>query len=165
MVRSFRAAALAFAGPYAQTALKAPAARLKISPLLCVGALYVGIAFFVAIKFLPAHRCSHCRRLVKTQCGRRTFSHWPACMEPLRRPSPGAVILSWRLYPNIKISMDGRYETTYRRIHLRAQQRLLRSSRRLVPHVPRVYKVDFVILEFANGAAAPGRFNRARLRF
>lgn len=106
-------AGLAFAGPYLEGALKAPTARLKISPLLCAGILYAGIAFFVAMKFLPGASLQPLAPIGQDPVREADILALAGARGNLATPFAWGSYLSWRLYPDIKISMDGRYETTY----------------------------------------------------
>jgi hypothetical protein len=107
------AAALAFAGPYAEAALKPLGARIKFSPLLGVGILFVGLAFYVALKFLPAASLQALAPVGEDPVREADVLSSAAARGNLATPFAWGSYLSWRLYPNIKISMDGRYETTY----------------------------------------------------
>ncbi len=140
------AAALAFAGPYAQAALKTSAARLKCNPLLPVGVLYVGIAFFVAVKFLPGASLQPLAPIGEDPVREADILALAGARGNLATPFAWGSYLSWRLYPNIKISMDGRYETTY-------PESTFALNNDFFDHqgdwfgLCRQYKVDYVILD------------------
>jgi len=102
------AAALAYAGPYFQAVW---GRRFNLLPATCL--LYAAIAVWVALRFLP---------------GASLYPLSPIGEDPVREvdilaragakgnaatPFAWGSYVSWRLYPNVKISMDGRYETTY----------------------------------------------------
>jgi hypothetical protein len=139
-------AALAFAGPYVEAALKIPAARLKINPTLTVGILYVGIAFFVAVKFLPGASLQPLAPVGEDPVREADILALAGARGNLAAPFAWGSYLSWRLYPNIKISMDGRYETTY-------PESTFALNNDFFDHqgdwfrLCRDYKVDYVILD------------------
>jgi hypothetical protein len=148
------AAALAFAGPYAEAALKAPAARLKFNPLLGVGILYVGIAFFVAVKFLPGASLQPLAPVGEDPVREADILALAGARGNLATPFAWGSYLSWRLYPNIKISMDGRYETAY-------PESTFALNNDFFDHrgdwfgLCRQYKVDYVILDLQTERLRP----------
>jgi hypothetical protein len=150
----FGAAALAFVGPYAQAALKAPAARLKFNPLFGVGILYVGIAFFVAVKFIPDASLQPLAPIGEDPVREADILALAGARGNLATPFAWGSYLSWRLYPNIKISMDGRYETAY-------PESTFALNNDFFDHqadwfrLCRQYKVDYVILDLQTERLRP----------
>ncbi len=142
----FGAAALAFAGPYVEAALKAPAARIKFNTLYGVGILYVGIAFFVVLKFLPGASLQPLAPIGEDPVREADILALTGARGNLATPFAWGSYLSWRLYPNIKISMDGRYETTY-------PESTFALNNDFFDHqgdwfrLCREYKVDYVVLD------------------
>jgi hypothetical protein len=135
------AAALAYAGPFFQAVL---GRRFNLLP--ATGLLYAAIAFWVALRFLP---------------GAFLYPLSPIGHDPVREvdilaragaegnvatPFAWGSYVSWRLYPNIKISMDGRYETTY-------PESTFELNNGFYDHqgdwlrLCREFKVDYVILD------------------
>ncbi len=135
------AAALAYAGPYLQAAW---GRRFNLLP--ATGLLYAGIALWVAMRFLP---------------GASLYPLSPIGEDPVREvdilalagargnaatPFAWGSYVSWRLYPKVKISMDGRYETTY-------PESTFELNNAFYDHegdwfrLCREFKVDYVILD------------------
>jgi hypothetical protein len=183
------AAALAFAGPYAEAALKASVAGVgrartarkagsshivpspcapsssehghsfnetatKLNPLLPVGILYIGIAFYVAIKFLPGASLQPLAPIGEDPVREADILTLAGARGNLATPFAWGSYLSWRLYPNIKISMDGRYETTY-------PESTFVLNNDFFDHqgdwfrLCRDYKVDYVILDLQTEQLRP----------
>jgi hypothetical protein len=148
------AAALAFAGPYAEASLMTPAARLRINPLLGVGILYVGIAFYIAMRILPGASLQPLAPVGEDPVREADILALADARGNLATPFAWGSYLSWRLYPNIKISMDGRYETTY-------PESTFALNNDFFDHqgdwfqLCRQYKVDYVILDLETERLRP----------
>jgi hypothetical protein len=148
------AAALAFAGPYFEASLKTHASRLKINPLFVVGLLYVAIAFAVALKFLPGASLQPLAPVGEDPVREADILQLSGARGNLATPFAWGSYLSWRLYPNIKISMDGRYETTY-------PESTFALNNDFFDHAGdwfrlcREYKVDYVILDLQSERLRP----------
>jgi len=157
----FGVAALAVAGPFLHTVLAGFAAwlpprwRAMFHPALAATMLYGAIAFYVAVNFLPD----------------LSFQVWaPVGHDPVREadilslaqaegnlalPFEWGGYCSWRLYPRIKISMDGRYETTFPEstfdLNFNFYEKLGPDWDRLI----RDYQVDYILLELAREHLRP----------
>jgi hypothetical protein len=143
------AAALFYAGPYFQAVW---GRRFNLLP--ATGLLYAAIAIWVALRFLP---------------GASLYPLSPIGEDPVREvdilaqagakgnaatPFGWGSYVSWRLYPNIKVSMDGRYETTY-------PESTFDLNNSFYDHqgdwfrLCREYKVDYVILDLQTERLRP----------
>ena len=143
------AAALAYAGPYCQSVWRQ---RFQLLPAAVL--LYTAIAFWVAIRFLP---------------GASLYPLSPIGEDPVREvdilalaraegnaatPFAWGSYVSWRLYPKVKISMDGRYETTY-------PESTFEINNDFYDHkgdwlrLCRQFKVDYVILDLQGEQLRP----------
>ncbi len=148
------AAALAFAGPYAEAALNGPAERSRVKHLLGTGILYVGIAFFVALKFLSGASLQPLAPIGEDPVREADILVLAGARGNLATPFAWGSYLSWRLYPSIKISMDGRYETTY-------PESTFALNNDFFDHqgdwfrLCRQYKVDYVILDLQTEQLRP----------
>jgi len=144
----FGVAALAFAGPYfAGAAAALPSAiRAKISPISAVGVLYVAIAFYAAIVALPRVSWQPFAPIGEDPVRETDILSLAKARGNLASPFGWGSYLSWRLYPSIKVSMDGRYETTY-------PESTFLLNANFFDHTGdwfklcRDYKVDYVILD------------------
>ncbi len=162
----FGVAALAFAGPYYAGALASiPATiRARLNPVWCVGILYAALAFFSALKDLPKASWHILAPVGEVPVREADILSRSGVKGNLATPFAWGSYLAWRLYPNIRISMDGRYEATYPEStfamnaafydHQGDWMQLLRS-----------YKVDFVILDLTQAGLRPKQPGRRRLRF
>jgi hypothetical protein len=143
------AVALFYAGPYFQAVW---GRRFNLLP--AAGLFYAGIALWVALHFLP---------------GASLYPISPIGEDPVREvdilalagakgnaatPFAWGSYVSWRLYPNIKISMDGRYETTY-------PESTFDLNNSFYDHqgdwlrLCREFKVDYVILDLQTERLRP----------
>jgi hypothetical protein len=152
----FAVSALAFAGPYyAGTAARwRGQIRLKLNPLWCVFVLYAGLALFAAWRFLPGASLQVLAPVGEVPVREADILSRSGATGNLATPFAWGSYLAWRLYPQIKISMDGRYEATY------PESTFLMNSaffdhqgnwRELI----RTEKVNFVILDLAREALRP----------
>jgi hypothetical protein len=152
----FGVAALAFAGPYyAGMAAALPAAiRAKLNPTWAVGILYAGIAFYVALEVLPGVSWHPLAPVGEDPVREADILSRAGAKGNLATPFAWGSYLTWRLYPNIKVSMDGRYETTY-------PESTFALNNAFFDHqgdwlgLCRSYKVDFVILDLARERLRP----------
>jgi hypothetical protein len=106
-------AALAFAGPYFEAALQSFAPRFKLNALFAAGILYVGIAFVAVVRFLPGASWQPLAPVGEDPVREVDILSRAGATGNAATPFAWGSYVAWRLYPNIKISMDGRYETTY----------------------------------------------------
>jgi hypothetical protein len=152
----FGVAALAFAGPYyaGLTASLPAMLRAKLNPTWAVGLLYAGLAFFVAFEILPGVSGQLLAPVGKDPVREADILSRAGAKGNLATPFGWGSYLTWRLFPKIKISMDGRYETAYPEStfalnaaffdHQDDWSRLCRS-----------YKVDFVVLDLRQDRLQP----------
>jgi len=152
----FGVAALAFAGPYyAGMAAALPAAiRAKLNPMYAVGILYAGIAFFVALEVLPGASMHPLAPVGEDPVREADILGRAGAKGNLATPFAWGSYLTWRLYPNIKISMDGRYETTYPESTFALNNAFFDHQDDWL-RLCRSYKVDFVILDLARERLRP----------
>jgi hypothetical protein len=147
----FGLAALAFAGPYyAGVAAKVPAAiRARVNPTWAVGIVYAGIVFFVALKILPDVSAHPMAPVGEVPVREADILSRAGARGNMATPFAWGSYLTWRLYPNIKISMDGRYETTYPESTFDLNNAFF-DHRGDWMKLCRSYKVDYVILDLAH---------------
>jgi hypothetical protein len=144
----FGVAALAFAGSYYAGVASVWAARIrmKLNPVWAVGILYVGIAFYAALEVLPGVSGQLLAPIGEDPVRETDILSRAGARGNLASPFGWGSYLTWRLYPNIKVSMDGRYETTY-------PESTFNLNAAFFDHAGDwfamcgAYKVDFVILD------------------
>jgi hypothetical protein len=149
----FGVAALAFAGPYYAGAVAAlPAVvRAKLNPTWAVGVLYAGLAFFAACQALPRASMQPFAPLGEDPVRETDILSRAGVKGNLASPFAWGSYLTWRLFPNIKVSMDGRYEAAY-------PASTFDLNTAFFDHdlkgdwfrLCRSYKVDFVILDLSH---------------
>jgi hypothetical protein len=152
----FGVAALAFAGPYFESIFvrTASALRMKLNPVAALGILYLGLAFFVAVKILPGASLQPLAPMGEDPVREADILSLAHAKGNLATPFGWGSYLTWRLFPNIKISMDGRYETTYPESTFVLNNDFYDNT-----HDPfklcRDYKVDFVVLDLMRERLRP----------
>jgi hypothetical protein len=135
------AAALAYAGPYFQAAWRG---RFDLLP--AAGLLYVALAVWVVIRFLPEASLVPLSPVGEDPVREVDILALAGAKGNAATPFAWGGYVSWRLYPDIKVSMDGRYETTY-------PESTFELNNAFYDHqgdwlrLCRQFKVDYVILD------------------
>jgi hypothetical protein len=144
----FAVATLAFIGPFLQSgfAMVALPWKAKIRPAFAVAILYGAIAIYVALFFLP--RASW---IVLAPVGHDPVREMDILSRAgvsgnLATPFGWGCYCAWRLHPAIKISMDGRYETTYPEATFQMNNDFYDKQGTNWDRLIREYPVDFVLL-------------------
>ena len=157
----FGVAALAFVGPFLQTALSDFAARLperlrnSLKPSFAVAMLYGLLAIYTAMNSLP-----NASLQVLAPVGHDPVREADILMQAqadgnLATPFGWGGYATWRLYPRIKISMDGRYETTCPESTFQLNNDFYEKRGPNWDRLIRDYTVDYVILEFTQERLRP----------
>jgi hypothetical protein len=135
------AAALAYAGPYFQAVWRG---RFDLVP--AAGLLYAAIAIWVAIRFLPGASLVPLSPIGEDPVREVDILALAGAKGNAATPFAWGSYVSWRLFPNIKISMDGRYESIY-------PESTFELNNAFYDHqddwlrLCREFKVDYVILD------------------
>jgi hypothetical protein len=157
----FGVAALAFAGPFLQALLFDLASRLSLraqnifKPALSLAILYGAFAIFVAVKFLPQASFDVLAPVGNDPVREVDILSRAQAVGNLATPFRWGCYCSWRLYPRIKISMDGRYETTYPESTFELNSRFCEKRGTNWDQLIRDYPVDYVILEYTQETLRP----------
>jgi len=157
----FGVAALAFAGPFLQTWLADLSARLPqnlraaLNPSLAVTVLYGGVAIFVAMVSLPNASFVLLSPVGHDPVREVDILSRAQAEGNLAVPFGWGGYCSWRLYPRIKISMDGRYETTFPESTFAMNDDFFSRRGANWDRLIRDYPVDYVILEFTQERLRP----------
>jgi hypothetical protein len=157
----FGVTALAFAGPFLQTVLTDFAARLPrhlraaFKPALAVMILYGAVAIYAAADFLP-----HASFVLLSPVGHDPVREVDILSRAqaegnLATPFRWGGYCSWRLYPRIKISMDGRYETTFPESTFELNNAFYEKRGTNWDRLIRDYQVNYVILAFTQERLRP----------
>jgi hypothetical protein len=157
----FGVAALAFVGPFLKTALSDFAARLperlhnSLKPSFAVAMLYGLLAIYTAMNSLP-----NASLQVLAPVGHDLVREADILMQAqadgnLATPFGWGGYATWRLYPRIKISMDGRYETTCPESTFQLNNDFYEKRGPNWDRLIRDYTVDYVILEFTQERLRP----------
>jgi len=157
----FAVTALALMGPFVTVAwgrlktwLAAPLGD-RLPPGRAVLLLYGGLAFYTAAHFLPAASLQ-----VLTPVGLYPVREVDILSRAraegnLAVPFRLGSYATWRLYPRIKVSMDGRYETTYPESTFRLNEDFHQFQGTNWDQLIRQYAVDYVILDLHSGKLRP----------
>ena len=157
----FGVAALAFAGPFLQTALADFAARLPqalraaVKPSLAIAALYGFVAIFIAAHSLPNASFILLSPVGHDPVRKVDILSRARAEGNLATPFGWGGYCSWRLYPRIKISIDGRYETTFPESTFEMNDDFYQKRGTNWDRLIRDYPVDYVILEFTQQRLRP----------
>ena len=157
----FGVAALAFAGPFLQALLSSLASRLStrvqniFKPALLLTVLYGTIAIFVAAKFLPQASFDVLAPVGHDPVREVDILSSAQAEGNLATPFIWGCYCSWRLNPRIKISMDGRYETTYPESTFDLNNRFYEKRGANWDQLIRDYQVDYVILDYLEEPLRP----------
>lgn len=150
----FGVAALAFAGPYLKAALSPLVARWRVRPLLAIGIFYGALCLFVAARYLPAASWQPLAPVGEDPV-REVDILWRAgATGNVATPFAWGSYVAWRLAPNIKISMDGRYEAAF-------PESTFALNNDFFDHhgdwfrLCRDFKVDYVILDLQQESLRP----------
>jgi hypothetical protein len=135
------AAALAYAGLYGQAVWRG---RFDLLPI--TGLAYAGLAFWVAIRFLPGASLIPLSPVGEFPVREADILSLAGAKGNAATPFAWGSYVSWRLYPNIKISMDGRYETTYPESTFELNSAFYDHEGDWL-RLCREFKVDYVILD------------------
>lgn len=156
----FGVAALAFTGPYLQGWLTTladhlPAIKRQIKPALGVTVLYGIIAISVAACSLP-----HASLDVLAPVGHDPVREVDILSRAratgnLATPFGWGCYCFWRLAPRIRVSMDGRYETTYPESTYEMNWRFYDKLGTNWDQLIRDYPVDYVIIDYREDALRP----------
>ena len=157
----FGVTALAFAGPFVHAMLAGGFRRLPLRwrnafrPVLATTVVYGALAVGVAARVLPGASLEVLAPVGHDPVREVDILSRAQAAGNLATPFEWGCYCSWRLYPCIKISMDGRYETTFPEstfdLNYNFYQKLGPDWDRLI----RDYAVDYVILELARERLRP----------
>ena len=157
----FGVAALAFAGPYLQMLFSGLTSRLRsgapgfFKPALAVTMFYGGLAIIVAVKYLPQASFDVLAPVGHDPVREVDILSRAQAHGNLATPFGWGCYCSWRLNPLIKISMDGRYETTYPESTFELNSRFYEKRGTNWDQLIRDYPVDYVILDYLEEPLRP----------
>ena len=157
----FGVAALAFAGPYCQalflkTATWAPVSfKNYFKPAMAITILYGLLAFWVAMNSLPQASLDVLAPVGHDPVREVDILSRAQAKGNLATPFGWGGYCSWRLMPDIKISMDGRYETTFPESTFELNNRFYGKVGADWDQLIRDYSVDYVILEYTEQRLRP----------
>jgi len=150
----FGVAALAFTGPFLEAAFAGFRAqwlsrlRAAFQPALATLMIYGALAIFVAANFLPKASLGVLAPVGHDPVREVDILSRAQAEGNLAAPFGWGCYCAWRLYPRIKISMDGRYETTYPESTFELNNAFYEKRGPDWNRLIRDYQVDYVILQF-----------------
>jgi hypothetical protein len=149
------AAALAYAGPYFEVLW-----RRRFNLLPVTGIIYASVAIWVAIRFLPDASIYPISPIGEDPVREVDILARAGARGKAATPFAWGSYVSWRLYPNVKISMDGRYETTYPESTFELNNAFYDHSGDWFK-LCRDFKVDYVILDLQSEQLRPEPLEKA----
>jgi hypothetical protein len=157
----FGVTALAFAGPFLHTVLAGLAAwlpqrvRTVFHPALAAVMLYGAVAIYAVVNFLPGVSFEVLAPVGHDPVREADILSLARAGGNLAVPFDWGCYCAWRLYPRIKISMDGRYETTFPESTFELNFNFYEKHGPDWDRLIRDYQVDYVILELAREHLRP----------
>jgi hypothetical protein len=157
----FGVATLAFIGPFTATAYAQVMSylpktlSLKIKPAFVTLVIQGLLAIYVAIYFLPRSSFQVLSPIGLYPVREVDILSRAQAKGNLAVPFWMGSYASWRLYPDIKISMDGRYEAIYPESTFRLNEDFYTKYSTNWDRILRAYPVDYVILDLQNGKLQP----------
>jgi hypothetical protein len=148
-------------GPYLQALGWAAFTRLPprlkrlAQPALGVTLVYGLLAVFVAAVFLPGASLEVLAPVGHDAVREVDILSRAHATGNLATPFGWGCYCAWRLAPDIKISMDGRYETTYPESTFELNNRFYEKRGADWDRLIRDYPVDYVILEYTEEPLRP----------
>ena len=118
-------------------------------------ALYSLVAIFVAAKFLPQASFDVLAPVGHDPVREVDILSHAGAEGNLATPFGWGCYCTWRLNPRIKISMDGRYETTFPESTFDLNNRFYEKRGANWDQLIRDYPVDYVILDYVEEALRP----------
>ena len=157
----FGVAALAYAGPFLEAVCVVAAARLQsrvkawLQPSRAVLVLYGALALFVAWVYLPQASADVLAPVGHDPVREVDILSRAHARGNLATPFGWGCYCFWRLAPDIKISMDGRYETTFPESTFALNNRFYGKDGPNWDQLVHDYHVDYVILEYTEERLRP----------
>ena len=157
----FAVAALAFVAPclsivVRSTLAKYAAPRLaNINPARAVFAAFVALTFFVSIKFLPGASFQVFAPVSQFPVREADILARSGLSGSLAVPFEWGSYASWRLYPKIKVSMDGRYEAAYPESTYEMNRDLFAKRGPEWDRLLTRHRVDFVAIDLQRSKLKP----------
>jgi hypothetical protein len=144
-------------GPHGSSSSLASVPRhlfLKHSSL-CLVLLYTAITAYAALQWLPDASFQVLAPVGHDPVREIDILSLAEAKGNLATPFHWGSYSSWRLYPNIKVSMDGRYEAAYPESTFQLNGRFFDKNGPDWDRLIRAYPVDFVILDLTQGGLRP----------
>lgn len=157
----FSVTALAFAGPYLQALLASIGRRLqpglveRFKPAVVVVVLYGIMAVSIAAVSLPDASLDVLAPVGHDPVREVDILSRAQAEGNLATPFGWGCYCFWRLAPRIKISLDGRYETTYPQSTFDLNERFYDLRGPDWDQLIRDYRVDYVILDYVEDSLRP----------
>jgi hypothetical protein len=127
----------------------------RINPALAVLVLYGLLAVYAAVHFLPRSSFQVLSPVGFYPVREVDILSRAGAEGNLAVPFWQGSYATWRLYPRIKVSMDGRYEASYPEASFRLNEDFFSKTGADWDRLIREYPVDYVILDFESGRLRP----------
>jgi hypothetical protein len=164
----FGVAALAFAGPYLDATISRMRDWAAGRPFKWVGTrsrdgnssigmvlVYGALAMYAATNWLPDASLQVLAPVGDVPVREADILSLAQAKGNLATPFHWGSYTTWRLYPNIKISMDGRYEAAYPEATFQLNGRFFDKNGQDWDRLIREYPVDYVLLDLSQPGLRP----------
>jgi hypothetical protein len=157
----FGVASLCFVGPYLATTLARLSSLLphalftRVSPSTALVVIYGLVALFVATYRLPHASMQPLSPVGHDPVREADILQRAHVLGNLATPFHWGSYLAWRLFPEVRISMDGRYEAAYPESTFQLNNALFGKSGAHWDNLLRKYPVDFIILDLVQERLRP----------
>jgi hypothetical protein len=122
---------------------------------LCLIFLYTAVTAYAALEWLPDASFQILAPVGHDPVREADILSLAHAKGNLATPFHWGSYSSWRLYPNIKVSMDGRYEAAYPESTFQLNARFFDKSGPDWDRLIRDYLVDYVLLDLTQGGLRP----------
>jgi hypothetical protein len=122
---------------------------------LCLLLLYTAVTAYAALQWLPDASFQVLAPVGHDPVREADILSLAHAKGNLATPFHWGSYASWRLYPDVKVSMDGRYEAAYPESTFQLNGRFFDKNGRDWDVLVRDYPVDYVILDLTGGGLRP----------
>jgi len=154
----FAVATVAFVVPFLETAAAVLVERFRarIKPAVALLALHGLVAIYVAVQFLPRATFVVLAPIPHDPVREMDILSLAQAEGNLATPFGWGSYCAWRLYPRVKISMDGRYEVAFPESTFELSNDFYEKRGANWDRLIRDFTVDYVLLEYRQERVRPG---------
>lgn len=146
----FAVTTLAFVAPFLESVCASLVEKLrsKIKPSVALAAVYGLLAIYVSTQFLPRASFEILSPVGHDPVREMDILSLAKAKGNLATPFGWGSYCAWRLYPDVKISMDGRYEAVFSESSFELNDNFYNKIGPNWDRLIKEYPVDYVLLEY-----------------